>query len=126
MRRAVGITLKRDRRHGDDGSLGEPLFQLVIFRLAVGQAEPPAVVVDHDRDMVRIVERRGAAIERRVVEVPFRRGELPDQLGEIAPVFLVAGTAALGGEIELVPPLRARPSAAAASCRLPGCRSDIR
>ena len=69
MRRAVGITLKRDGWHGDDGKLGKPLFQIVILRLAFGQAEPPAIVVDHDRDMIRIVEGRRAAIEGGVVEV---------------------------------------------------------
>jgi hypothetical protein len=41
--------------------------------------------------VIRIVERRRAAIERGVVEIPFRRGELPDQLGKVAPVFVVAG-----------------------------------
>ena len=106
MRRAVGIALERDGRHRDDRAFGEPLFQIVIFRLAFGEAEPPAVIVDHDVDVIRIVEGRRAAIERGVVEVPLRRGELPDELRELAPVFVVAGPAALGGEIELVPPFQ--------------------
>ena len=38
-----------DRGHGDDRSLGESALQVVVARLAVGQAQPPAVVVDHDR-----------------------------------------------------------------------------
>ena len=86
------------------GNCGKPLFQIVVFRLAFGQTEPPAVVVDDDGDVIRIVEGRRAAIERGVVEVPLRRSELPDELRKIVPVFLVAGPAALGGEIELVPP----------------------
>ena len=70
MRRAVGVAFQRDGRHGDDRTCGEPLFQLVIPRLARRQAEPPAVVVDHDADVIRIVEGRRAALEGRVVEVP--------------------------------------------------------
>ena len=106
MRRAIGVAFERDRRHADDGRLGELLLQLVILRLAFGKTEPPAVIVDHDRDVIGIVEGSGAALEGGVVEAPLRRGELPDQPGEIARVFLVAGAAALGGEVILVPPLQ--------------------
>src|ERR1700754_1285188 len=35
--RAVGVPLERDRRNGDDRALGEPLLQLVVRGLAVGQ-----------------------------------------------------------------------------------------
>ena len=87
------------------GNFGKPLFQIVIFRLAFGQAEPPAIIVDHDGDVIRVVEGRRAAIERGIVELPLRRGDLPDELREIVPVFLVAGPSAFGGKIELVPPL---------------------
>src|SRR5262249_59485746 len=59
----------------------------------------------HAGDVSRMVEGGGAALERGVMEVPLRRGGLPDQLGELAPVLVIAGAAALGGEIELVPPL---------------------
>src|SRR5215207_9807846 len=37
----------------------------------LGQAWPPAVIVDHDIDVIRVVEGRRAAIERSVVELPF-------------------------------------------------------
>src|SRR5829696_8330765 len=40
-----------------------------VFTL--GQAWPPAVIVDHDIDVIRVVEGRRAAIERSVVELPF-------------------------------------------------------
>src|SRR5262249_46155671 len=40
-----------------------------------------------------------------VVEGPARRGGVPDQPGKLAPVRVVAGPAAFGGEVELVPPL---------------------
>ena len=46
--------------HGDDRTCGKPLFQIVIFRLAFSQAEPPAIIVDHDGDMIRVVEGRRA------------------------------------------------------------------
>jgi hypothetical protein len=43
--------------------VGEPLLQPGIVGLAVGQAQPPAVVVDHDRDVVAVVEGGRAVIE---------------------------------------------------------------
>jgi hypothetical protein len=61
--------------------------------------------MDHDVDVIRVVERRGGSIERGIVEVPFRRSGLPNEPGEIAPVLLVTGSAAFGGEIILVPPI---------------------
>jgi hypothetical protein len=62
--------------------------------------------VNDNGDVIRIVECRSAALESGMVEVPFRRSELPDQFGEIAPVFVVAVAATVGGKIELVPPLQ--------------------
>ena len=105
MRRAVGVAFEGDRRDVDDGRLGQAALQRVVLRLAVGEADPPAVVVDHDRHVIRVVERGGAAVERGVVEVPLGRGGPPDELGEVAPVALVADPAALGREVVLVPPL---------------------
>src|SRR4029450_11110395 len=102
---AVGVTFKGDGGHGDDRALGEPLFQIVVFRLTVGQAQPPTVIVDDDTDMVRVVERGRAAIERGVVEVPFWRSRLPDALGKSAPGGGVAGSAAGRGGRVLVPPV---------------------
>jgi hypothetical protein len=58
MGRAVGVAFHSDRGNGDDGPLGEFLFQIVVFPLAVGEVEPPAVIVDHDGDVVRVVEGR--------------------------------------------------------------------
>ena len=98
MRSAVRVPFEGDRRHGDHGSRGKSLFQLVILGLAFGETEPPTIVVDHDADVVWIVEGRRTPIERRVVELPLGRGQLPDELREIAPVSLVAGSAAFGGE----------------------------
>src|ERR1700733_8805877 len=61
---------------------------------------------DRDGDVSGVSESRRATIERGVVEIPFRRSDLPDQLGKIVPVLVVAGPAAFGGEIKLVPPLQ--------------------
>ena len=71
----IGITFKGDGRHGDDRTFGKPLFQIVIFRLAFSQTEPPAVIMNHDADMIRVVEGRCGAIERGIIEVPLRRSE---------------------------------------------------
>src|SRR5215468_4462363 len=51
-----------------------------------------------------VVEGGRGARERGVVKGPLRRGELPDELAEFAPVLVVAGPAAVGAEVELVPP----------------------
>ena len=101
---AIGITLKGNGGHGDDRAFGKPLFQIVVFRLAFGEVDPPAVVMYHDRNVTRVFEGRGAAIECRIIEAPLRRSELLDQLCEIVPVLVVADAAAFRGEIILVPP----------------------
>ena len=107
MRGAVGVAFEGDRRHVDDGRLGQAALQRVVLRLAVGEPQPPSVVVDHDVDVVRVVERGRSAVEGGIVEGPLRRGELPNQLAEIVPVALaVAEPAALGREVEEVPPRR--------------------
>src|SRR5262249_61183306 len=105
---AVGVALECDCRDRNFRSLRKPPFQIVVFCIAFGEAEPPAVIMNDDRDVIRIVKGGGAAVERGIVEVPFRRSELPDQFGKIAPVFVVTVAAAIGSEIKLVPP--ARPS----------------
>src|SRR5262245_4975670 len=89
--RTIGITLHGDSGHGDYGSLGQPLFKIVILRFTFSQPDPPAVIMDHDVDMIRIIEGRGAAIECCIIEVPFRRSEPPDKLVELVPVFFISG-----------------------------------
>ena len=103
--RTVGIAFKGDGGHGDGRKLSELLFEFVILRFAFRQSNSPAIVVNHDGDMIRIVEGRCGAIECRIVKVPFGRSDLPNELRKIAAVFVVAEHAALRGEIELVPPL---------------------
>ena len=84
VRCAVGIAFEGNRWHGDVRTFREPLFQIVILPLAFSQPEPPAVIVDHDADMIRVVEGRCAALEGGIVEVPLGRGELPDEPGKVA------------------------------------------
>src|SRR5918995_4391496 len=86
VRSAVRIAFERDGRHPDGGESGEPSFQIVVLRLAFSESEPPTVVMDHDADVIRVIESGRAAIERGVIELPLRRGELPDELRKIAPV----------------------------------------
>src|ERR1700722_14456551 len=54
VRRTVGVAFHRNRRDADDRALGEPLFEVVVFRLALDQAQSPTVVVNHDRDMIGV------------------------------------------------------------------------
>ena len=70
MGRAVGITLSGLPGHGDHGP---SVSRFSNSRYSGSPSASPAasVVVDHDRDVIRIVERRGAALERRVVEFHF-------------------------------------------------------
>jgi hypothetical protein len=52
---ADGVTVERDRRNVDDRTFGESLFQIVVFRVACCEAQPPAVVVEHDAHVVRVI-----------------------------------------------------------------------
>jgi len=72
--------------------------------LTPSQALPPAIVMDDDADVIRIVEGLCCAIERRIVEAPFRRNVFPDEPIKIAPVFAVAELAVFRGEVILAPP----------------------
>jgi hypothetical protein len=77
---AIGITFKRNGRHHDDWRFGKPLFQVVKFRLTFGQAKAPAIVVDHDGNMIGVIKGGCGAVERGVIEGPFRRSQMPNQL----------------------------------------------
>src|SRR5437016_5743262 len=99
--RTIEITSNGDCGHGGDRTFGKPLSQIVIFRLAFGQSEPPPIVMDHDADMIRIVEGCCTAIERGVIEAPLRGSDLPNELRKVVPVFVVACPAAFGGKIIL-------------------------
>lgn len=59
-------------RHGDDRGFRQSLLKLVILRISFGPAQPPAAIVNHDIYVIGVVEGRRRAIERRIVEDPFR------------------------------------------------------
>src|SRR5215510_9406340 len=96
---AVRVAFKRDRGHGYAWELGEPRLERVVLRLAFGEPEAPPIVVDRNGDVIRIVEGSRRPIEHGVIEIPLRRGGLPDQPAKVACVFFVAGPAAVGGEV---------------------------
>src|ERR1035438_3533131 len=104
VRGAIGIALKRDRRDGDGWAFGQLPFQVVVLRFAGGQPNPPAVVVDYDGDVVRVVEGRCGAIKCRIIEVPLWRSGLPNELGKVVPVVFIPNVTAFRGEVVLVPP----------------------
>ena len=54
--------------------------------------------MNDDGDMIWIVERRRASIERCVVELPFGRCELPDELRKVATVLVVTNATAFSSE----------------------------
>jgi len=105
MRRSIGVTFERNGRDRDNGIDRQPLFQIGISCFAFGEALAPAIIVDGDGNMVRVFEGLCAALEGGVIEVPFRRSLLPDKLGKIVPVLVVAFPTAFGGKIKLIPPL---------------------
>ena len=76
--RAIGIAFKGDCRNSDDRTRCQLVLERVVFRIALCDADPPAVVMYHDGNVVRIGERRCGAIERGIIEAPLRRGDLPD------------------------------------------------
>ena len=80
MRGAVGVALQRDSGYTDGWPRRQSFFQVVKLRLSSDQAKSPAVIVDDDIYMVRIVEGRRAAGERFIIEFPFGRSNLPNQL----------------------------------------------
>ena len=121
-RDAIGITIKGDRGHSDDRTFRKSFFQIVVLWFAGSQAEPPAVIMDHDADVLRVVEGRCAAIERGINEVPFRRIDLPDEIREFASVFLVARPQpAFCGKNNTGTTIRAQLLAATAACCVQGC-----
>ena len=73
--------------NGDGGNSASRFSSSSYFDLARGETKPPAIVVDHDGDMVRVVEGSRAAFEGGVIEIPLRRGEPPISLKIRAGIF---------------------------------------
>jgi hypothetical protein len=99
--KSLAIVIVGNADHGPGLQLA---LEPVVAALALREPQPPAVVVDDDRDVVRVLPGRGALGVGGLVEVPLRRGELPDELVELVGVLRVALLAAVGGEVVLVPP----------------------
>jgi len=104
MGRAVCIAFKRDGGHCDRWAQGKAFIKIVILTLAVGQAEPPAIIVNDDAHVVGVIKGPRAALECGIVEIPFWGRQFPNEFVEISSVFVIARAAALGRKIELVPP----------------------
>jgi hypothetical protein len=54
--RPVEVAADGDRRHRNQGTFGQARFQVVVLLLSFGEAQPPAVVVDNDVDVIGVVE----------------------------------------------------------------------
>src|SRR5262245_66304188 len=93
---AVRVAFKRDRGHGYAWELGEPPLERIVLHLAFGEPEAPPIVVNRNGDVIRIVEGSRGQIERSVIEIPLRRGGLPNEPRKVARVFFVASSAEIG------------------------------
>src|SRR5262245_33712778 len=82
--------------------------------------------MDYYADVIWIVEGCCSAFERGIIEPPLRGSDLPNELGKIVPVFPIAGPAAFGGKIILVPPLELILWRQRHPPGFPDCRSDTR
>src|SRR5271165_6793952 len=93
VRRTVCITFECNGGYSDKRPGSKSLFHFIVFRLALHQAEPPTVVVNHDADMVWVIEGGCTTLESGIVEIPLRRSALPGEFGKVVPVFIVACSA---------------------------------
>ena len=106
MRRAVGVTFECDGGHGDHRRCRQAAFPDHRISPRLEQTEAPAVIMNDDGNVIRVVEGCRSSIERGIVEVPLRRSLVPNELRKVVPVFVVALLAAFGGKIKLVPPFK--------------------
>src|ERR1700730_1210067 len=100
---AVAGAVQRDGGDGNGRQRRQPALQPGIVRIAGRQAEAMAIAVDHDIDIIRVVEGRRRAREGGVVEMPVRRPLLPQDPGDLAPVGRKTCPAALELKIILIP-----------------------
>src|SRR4051812_20330915 len=71
MRRPILVAFEGDGRYTDLRCGRQFCFQLVQAWIALGKAKAPSIVMDHDIDVIWIIERRRARGERRVIKLPF-------------------------------------------------------
>src|ERR1700730_2490292 len=67
---AVGVAVQRDGRHRNGRQRRQLALELGILRIAVGKTEAMTIAVDHDVDIVWVVERRRRPLETRIVAMP--------------------------------------------------------
>src|SRR3712207_3169334 len=100
----VGLALECYCGYGNRRSFGERRFERIVLRFTRFQPQTPSIVVDHDADVIRVVERLRGAVEGGLVELPSRGCEPPNESAEVAPVFAVAALPPLGRKVVLIPP----------------------
>jgi len=100
---AVRIAVKRDGGDRNRRLRRQTPFQLGVARIAIGEAIAMAITVNHDVDIVRIIEGRGGPLEGRIVEMPVRRPLPPKYTRDLAPVGGKARPSAFDLEIILIP-----------------------
>lgn len=71
VRRPVGVTFHSDRRHRDRWRRCKHCFGCIVSRLAFHETQTPAIIVNHDCDMVGVVEAFRRALLDAIVEMPF-------------------------------------------------------
>jgi hypothetical protein len=60
--RSIGITFQCNCGHGNDWAFGKTVLQAIILRLAFNQSEALTIIMDHDADMIWIIEGRCTAM----------------------------------------------------------------
>ncbi len=100
---AICQAVQGDSRDCDGRLRSELLLDLVVGRVAGCESEAMTVGVQHDVDIVGIVEGHRGTFQRGVIEVPVRRVARPDHFGDFAPVGGETGSATLGQEVVEVP-----------------------
>src|SRR4051812_7643906 len=80
---AIRVAVERDGGSGDHGLHRQPSLEIGIARIALGQTVAVTIAVDHDIDVVGIVEGRCGAREGRFIELPVWRPLLPEDLRDL-------------------------------------------
>ena len=92
---AVAAAMGRDGRHRNRWLLRQALLDRLQRRVALRIAEAMAVGLDHDIDKIRVVEGTRALLIGRVVELPVRRPQAPEQAAERVPIRCYVGSATI-------------------------------
>src|SRR5690606_18834801 len=100
VRCAIRIAFECYRRDADRWQLRKPCFNSRQGWIARYKPESPAVVVDHDGNVIWILEGARTPVEGGIVESPSWGCESPYQTGKFSAIVRVADAPALGGEVE--------------------------